>query len=290
MMTEATCVWEAQATLGEGPVWVGRESCVYWVDIKGKAVHRYAPADGACKTFELDRQVCSVTPRARGGLIATTTHGFEYLDLETGAFEPIAEVEQDRPQNRFNDAKADFQGRLWAGTMDDTERSAAAGVLYRLDPDGTITAMDDGYGVTNGPAFVDEGTLYHTDSRARTIYAFDLAADGGISNKRPHIRFGADDGAPDGMTVDAEGFLWVAHYGKGRVSRFSPDGRVDGAIEVAAKQSTSCVFGGPDLDILFITSATQNLDDDALRAQPLAGGFFEARVGVAGRPTAMFAG
>lgn len=289
-MTDVSCVWEAAATLGEGPVWSARDACVYWVDIKGNAVHRYDPASGTKKTHDLDRQVCSVTPRARDGFIATTRHGFAYLDLDTGAFDPIVEVEQDMPNNRFNDAKADFKGRLWAGTMDDTERSASAGTLYRLDPGGSCSVMDRGYGVANGPAFQDDGTLFHTDSAARTIYAFDLDEDGGVSNKRLHIKFTEDDGFPDGMTVDAEGYLWVAHYGKGRVSRFAPDGRVDGVIEVPAKQTTSVVFGGARLDVLYITSATQNLDEESLRAQPLAGGFFEARVGVTGRPTAEFAG
>ncbi|MCG8511300.1 MAG: SMP-30/gluconolactonase/LRE family protein [Rhodospirillales bacterium] len=289
-MTEVTCVWEAAATLGEGPVWVPRDASVYWVDIKGNAVHRYEPATGGKRIYELDRQVCSVTPRAQGGMVAATRHGFAYLDLETGAFEPIVEVEIDMPGNRFNDAKADFKGRLWAGTMDDTERTTGAGTLYRLDPGGSCAAMDRGYGVTNGPAFQDDGTMFHTDSHARTIYAFDLDEEGGISNKRRHIKFTEEDGFPDGMTVDSEGYLWVAHYSKGRVSRFAPDGRVDGVVEVPAKQTTSVVFGGADLDRLYITSATQNMDDEARRGDPLAGGFFEVRVGITGRPTAEFAG
>ncbi|MBC8158696.1 MAG: SMP-30/gluconolactonase/LRE family protein, partial [Alphaproteobacteria bacterium] len=192
---------------------------------------------------------------------------------------------------RFNDAKADGQGRLWAGTMDDTESGDNSGVLYRLDADRSWRAMDHGYGVTNGPAFgIDGKTMYHTDSPARTIYAFDVDDAGQISNKRVFIKFTEEDGYPDGMTMDAQGYLWVAHYRGWRVSRFSPDGQLDRAIALPVAQVTSCVFGGPNLDTLYVTTATQTLGEDERQGQPLAGGLFEIAVGIRGLPSAEFAG
>lgn len=289
-MVEARCVWEAGAVLGEGPAWVAAEGAVYWVDIKADTVHRYHPASGERRSFAMAAQVCAVVPRRAGGFVATTRHGFAIADPAAGTLAPIAEVEPDRPGNRFNDAKADARGRLWAGTMDDACRRPT-GTLYRLDADRSWRAMDGGYVVTNGPAFSPDGTvMYHNDTVNRRVFAFDLDDDGDIANKRTFLTFGTDDGLPDGMAVDAEGGLWVAHYGGGRVTRFTPDGRADHVVTLPVAQVTSCVFGGAGLDTLYVTSAAQDLDAEALRGQPLAGGLFEAAVGIRGLPTADFAG
>lgn len=290
-MSEARCVWEAGASLGEGPVWVAGEGAVYWVDINGNRIHRYVPASDVRQTWEMAEQVCSVTPRERGGFVAATKHGFAFFDPATGELEPFAEVEPDAPDNRFNDAKADPAGRLWAGTMDDVGHAAPTGSLYRLDPDLSWTRVDEGYAISNGPAFsLDGRTMYHNDTRLRTVFAFDVDADGNATNKRPFIRTVDPDGTPDGMTVDAEGFLWVAHYGGAQVVRFSPDGQPERRVGLPVTQVTSCIFGGPDLDILYVTTAAQRLDAAGLAVQPLAGGLFEIPVGVRGVPTACFAG
>lgn len=289
-MTKARCVWEAGAVLGEGPVWLAAEGAVYWVDIKAKAVHRYHPASGGRQSFGMAAQVCAIIPRRAGGFVATTRHGLAVADLAAGTLAPLAEVEPDQPGNRFNDAKADPAGRLWAGTMDDTVRRPT-GTLYRFDADHSWRAMDGGYIVTNGPAFSPDGSvMYHNDSVNGRVFAFDLDGEGGIANKRTFLTFGTDEGVPDGMAVDVEGGLWIAHYGGGRVTRFTPGGRADHAVTLPVAQVTSCVFGGPALDTLYITSAAQQLDAEALRGQPLAGGLFEAAVGIRGLPTAEFAG
>jgi len=291
MTAEARCVWDAKAGLGEGPVWLEDGQAVYWVDILGGRIHRYAPATGERRTWTMAEQVCSITPRAAGGFVAATRHGFAFFDPETGALEPFAAVEPDRPGNRFNDAKADDRGRLWAGTMNDDGSNQPTGALYRLDADLAWRRMDDGYRVANGPAFsLDGRTMFHNDTRVRRVYAFDVDAAGGISGKRVFLEFAEADGKPDGMTVDAEGFLWVAHYGGGRVSRFAPDGRAERHFNLPATQVTSCVFGGPALDVLYVTTAAQRLDAEALSRQPLAGGLFAIAAGVRGRPTARFAG
>lgn len=289
MSSEPVCVWTARAKLGEGPFWDVRESAVYWVDIKAPAVHRFTPDDGARRSWPMPELIGCLARRKRGGFVAGFKTGFAFVDLEKNRIERIGNPEPARPGNRFNDGKCDAQGRFWAGTMDDGER-AATGWLYRLDADLKWRRMDGPYICTNGPAFgADGNTLYHTDTVGRTIHAFDLAR-GVVSNKRVFVRFAAADGYPDGMTVDAEGCVWVCHWGGWRVTRFAPDGRIERTIAMPAAQVTSCAFGGPGLDTLYITTASIGLDDAALAKQPLAGGLFACKPGPRGLPAPEFAG
>jgi D-xylonolactonase len=276
--------WDLGCTLGEGPIWSARDNAVYFVDIKGPAVHRLGLTDGARTSWAMPEMIGWLAER-REGFIAGFQSGFAELSLDPLVIRPIGDPEPDLPGNRLNDGKVDPAGRLWAGTMDNAEQ-AASGSLYRLDPDRSWRRMDQGYRVTNGPAFSPDGrTLYHSDSALRCVYRFDLAPDGGLGEREVFIRFGEADGYPDGMTTDAEGGLWIAHWGGSRVSRFTPDGRLDRAIPVPVSQPTSCVFAGPDLDRLFVTSAAIGLTDE-----PLAGGLFELDTGVRGLPTGAFAG
>jgi len=287
------CVWPGPAILGEGPVWRPEESALYFVDIKAPCVHRYDPANGATKTYPMPASIGCLLPRARGGFIGAFQNGLAFVDLEAGTVEPIVDPEADRPGNRFNDGKIDAQGRLFTGSMDNAE-SEPTGSLYRVDADLSWHRLDEGYICTNGPAFsLDGGTIYHTSSYAREIYAFDLAWDGSLSNKRTHIRLPESDGYPDGMTVDAEDHLWVAHYDGWRVTRFTPDGTVERVIEMPVAHVTSCAFGGTDLSTLYVTCATKSLTDEARAAQPLAGGLFAidlSRTGLRGTPQHRFAG
>ena len=289
-MTTVRCIWDAGATLGEGPVWVAREQALYWVDIKGGQIHRLMPETGARQSWTTAHQPCSLAPAANGDFVGAFRNGFAKVALQDNVLqlEAIADPEQDLPDNRFNDGKVDGQGRFWAGTMDDNERDAT-GVLYRLDPDLTWSRQDDGYVVTNGPAFSPDGrTLYHTDTFAGLIHAFDLGPDGDITNKRPFVKIPASQGYPDGMTVDGEGHLWVAHWGGWGLGRFDPDGKPCGRIDLPVAQVTSCAFGGEDLSKLFITTAAIGLDQEARRAQPLAGGLFICEPDVGGLPTPLF--
>ncbi|WP_207459982.1 SMP-30/gluconolactonase/LRE family protein [Azospirillum sp. SYSU D00513] len=285
---DATCLWPARALLGEGPVWSPAQGAVLAVDIRGSRILRLSLADGARAEWPMEDAACWLVERADGdGFIAgLRSRRVVHLRLGEGAAEIVSDLlrlEEDKPGNRLNDAKADGAGRIWAGTMDDAE-SDATGSLYRIGPDGGVTRADTGYTVANGPALSPDGqTLYHTDSAARTIYAFDLAVDGALANRRVHIRFGEGDGYPDGMTCDAEGGLWVAHWDGGRVSRFLPDGTLDRTVRLPVSRVTSCAFAGPDLDRLVITTAAFERPDE-----PLAGGLFECVPGVTGLPPARF--
>lgn len=276
---------DCRATLGEGPVWVAAESALYWVDIKGLRLFR-RDAAGAVTEWPTPFRIGGMAPCRGGGFIAGTQHGLAWIDPATGLFEIFDNPEPDRPDNRFNDAKVDRAGRFWSGSMDDSER-AASGALYRVDADRpstpTVTRVDDGYRVTNGPAFSRDGrTMYHTDSGLRTIYAFDLDADGGIANKRVFAQFKGADGYPDGMTVDADDCLWAAFWDGWCVRRLSPAGETLATIEMPVERPTSVAFGGPALDCLFVTSARIGLNDAALERQPHAGGLFVLDPGVTG--------
>ncbi|MBI3453442.1 MAG: SMP-30/gluconolactonase/LRE family protein [Rhodospirillales bacterium] len=289
-MTAPECIWPLGALLGEGPVWDPGEGALYFVDIKRPAVHRYHPQSNNRQSWPMSEPIGCIARRRRGGFVAGFKSGFAFVDLAQATIEPIGDPEPERPNNRFNDGKCDAQGRFWAGTMDDRERSPT-GWLYRLDPDLSWRRMDGGYVCTNGPAFSPDGRrMYHTDTIGRTVYAFDLSPDGVPSGKRAFVTFAAADGYPDGMTADAEGFVWICHWGGWRLTRFAPDGSVERTVDMPAAQVTSCAFGGAALDTLYITTAAIGLDNAARRAQPLAGGLFALRPGVRGLAAPAFAG
>ena len=287
---EARCVWGAGAILGEGPLWSPSHNALYWVDVKGQRLQRYDLETGAQHGWPMPQRIGWVVERAAGGLVAGFKSGFAFLDEQTLEITPIVDPEPELPGNRLNDAKVDPWGRIWAGTMDDAETSPT-GALYRLDPDLRCSRWDEGYVVSNGPAFSPDGkTLYHTSSATREIFAFDLAADGSLSNKRLFLHFRPEDGYPDGMTTDAEGGLWVAHWEGWRVSRFHPDGTLDRQVPIPVSRVTSATFAGSELNRLFVTTASIGLSEAERREQPLAGGLFELRPGVTGLPPYRFQG
>jgi len=293
-VTTISQVWPEGALLGEGTVWIEEEQALYWVNIKGKSVHRYHPESDNRQSWDVPEEIGTLIPRTNGGFVAGLLSGLYFIDLANddpgGELEPLGGPENDIPGNRINDGKADAAGRIWLGTMDNEERDPT-GALYRIDADGSQHVMDSDYVITNGPAFSPDGeTLYHTDTLKKTIYAFDLAANGSLANKRQHIVIADHQGWPDGMTTDADGYLWVAHFGGWRVTRFDPDGAVDQVIDMPVGQITNVAFGGANLDTLYVTSAAKQLDEDALAKQPLAGALFEIPVGIKGRLPGRYAG
>jgi xylono-1,5-lactonase len=282
------CIADVKAVLGEGPVWVEREQALYWVDIVGKRLFRWSEAEGP-RTTELPEHLCSLAPRVSGGFIGAGYDGFLALGAG-GALAMLGNPEPDLPNNRFNDGKVDRAGRLWAGTMDRFEQEAS-GSLYRLDAELCWTRIDTGYRVTNGPAFSADGRImYHSDSALQRIYAFDLSDTGAASNRRTFVQFGDGDGYPDGMTVDAEDCLWVAFWDGWCVRRLAPSGERLSRLELPVQRPTSCAFGGPNLDRLFVTSARRGLTPRDLSAQPEAGGLFMTVPGARGLAETMFAG
>ena len=288
--TPARCIWPARALLGEGPLWSARDNAVYWVDIKGQFLHRYSLADESKKSWPMPERIGWVIERRdQPGFVAGFKSGFAFLTLDPVKITPIGNPDSAHPGNRLNDAKADAQGLIWAGSMDDSE-VVASGSLFRLAANLKWQTVDTGYRIANGPAFnSDCRRMYHTDSALQRIYVFDVN-DGALSNKRVFIQLKAGEGYPDGMTVDAQDHLWVAHWGGSRVGRFRPDGRFDRAIALPASQITSCVFAGAALDRMFVTSAAIGLGDAQLAGEPLAGSLFEVDPGCTGLPARQFGG
>lgn len=290
-MKMAECVWDARAELGEGPLWSEKEQALYWVDILGHKLHRYSFSEGR-RSWEFDQEISAIAERENAdGLVITQRYGFAMFDHATGELVEIARVEHHIPDNRFNDGKCDCRGRFWAGTMD-FGCAKPTGSLYRLSPDGSVKAMDTGYPVTNGPAWsADYRTLYHNDSVNGRVYAFDFDAESGeVSNKRIFLQFGPEDGSPDGMTTDAEGGLWIAHWGASKLTRHDTQGKETDMIPLPCSQITSCAFGGPDFRTMFITSAAGGLSPQQLEREPLAGCLFAIDLDVAGMPANKFRG
>ncbi|HEY4068311.1 MAG TPA: SMP-30/gluconolactonase/LRE family protein, partial [Burkholderiaceae bacterium] len=289
------CVWDARSTLGEGTCWSPSLQALWWVDILERRLHRHRPADGARASWSFDEEISAVAERRDGpGLIVTLRRGYALFDPDAGHPAPryLHRPGSEPASNRFNDGKCDRAGRFWGGTMD-FACEAPTGALYRFDADERCVRHEIGFAVTNGPTWsADERTMYFNDTVRGRIDAFDFEpGSGALSNRREWFRFAHGDGLPDGMTTDAAGRLWIAHWGGSCVSCHDPaSGAELGRIALPASQITNCCFGGPALRTLFITSARSGLTAEQLAHEPLAGGLFAVELDAAGVAPARFAG
>ena len=276
------CVWDTACELGEGPVWDAERGMLWLVDIKRREILGLGPGDARARWPAPDQPGFAL-PAADGGLVVGMPDGLHRFDPATGAFAPLAPVEADRPGNRLNDGSVAADGTLWFGSMDDGE-SAPTGALYSWRKN-SLARHDDGIAITNGPALSPDGrTFYHTDTLARTIYAFDQA-DGVLSNKRALIRIEDGAGWPDGTTVDAEGCLWVGLWGGWAARRYAPTGELLGSVRFPVANVTKVAFGGPDLRTAYATTGAKGLGAAERAAQPLAGGLFAWEADVPGLPS-----
>jgi D-xylonolactonase len=275
---------ETRDTLGEGALWCARDGAFYWVDILAPALNRLSLASGLVERFVMPEPLGWVVEHAQGGFVGGFRTGVARITLDPVSVGPRVGPEPHLPGNRMNDGKADHTGAIWCGTMDMAEVEQS-GSFYRLSPEGQWAQIDSGYGVTNGPAFSPCGRwIYHTDSFKRTIYRFARQGDGAV-DREVFVLFTEADGYPDGMTCDADGYLWVAHWGGARISRFAPDGTLDRAIAMPARQITNIAFGGEGLDRMFVTSAAIGLPESADD-----GALFEVEAGVCGLAPFAYAG
>ncbi len=289
----AECVQREEAIVGESPVWCPAEKALYWVDITGRKIHRYHPATGASETFQLPHPVTDLAMRSQGGLVLSLKKKFALFDLATQQLTYLDDPEADKPENRFNDAKCDRQGRFWAGTMGNVHWDEPCGALYRLDADGTITRHQTDVLCANGMGWSpDNRTMYFTESFRYTIYAYDFdAAAGTLSNRRVFASLDPKSGGfPDGLTVDVEGYVWSVHNAIGKVVRYTPSGETAATIELPVPRPCGCIFGGEMLDILYITSARETLTPAQIARYPLSGSLFAAVPGVHGIAEPHFAG
>ncbi len=288
---ERDVAFRCEDELGEGPVWDARGGELLWVDIIRKKIHAWRPAAGRHREFTADQPVGAIVPRASGGAIAAIGQGFAYVDLDDGEIHPFADLGLTDPSIRMNDAKCDRQGRFWAGTMSET-LAEGAGALYRLDTDGTLALVVPGVTVSNGLDWSpDNATMYFIDTLRHGVdaFAFD-AATGSVSNRRRLIDIDERDGLPDGLTVDADGYIWVALCFGSEVRRYAPDGRLDAVVRLPVTMATSCTFGGEGYRTLYITTGRSALSDTDRARQPLAGSVFATTPGVEGLPPTPFGG
>ncbi len=280
-MTEVEHLLKAANQLGEGPLWHAGEKALYWVDIEGECFHRLFPDTGKQDTYHVGQPIGCLAFRASGGLVLALRDGLGFWDFDLQIFHLAKNPEVGRQNARFNDGRVDRKGRFWVGTMGDDKGSS----LYRLDPDGAIHTMETGIMISNGIGWSpDIQTMYYTDSPLRVIYAYDFdPASGLIKNRRSFVQVPEGEGFPDGLCVDSEGFVWSAHWDGWRITRYDPDGKVERVIPLPVGRPTSCAFGGPELNQLYVTSAWTGLSEVDRSEQPLAGDLLRIQADVTGQ-------
>ena len=274
--------------LGEGPLWDPRENALYWLDINKAKIQRRA-ASGEIKVFQMPFKVTALGLRQSGGFIAATERGFHFWDGKGTKLKFIAHPEDGKAGARFNDGKVDRGGRFWAGTMDPRSATSA---LYRLDPDRTVTPMEKGIIISNGLGWdLNNHRMYYVDSLHYVVYVYNFnARKGSLSGRRVFLQVPPEEGQPDGLTVDSQGYIWIAFYDGWRVTRYAPDGKADTQIDLPVARPTCPAFGGPALNELYITTAIDGLSNKELAKQPQAGNLFMLKPGVKGLPEPEFLG
>ncbi|MDB5019169.1 MAG: L-arabinolactonase [Pedobacter sp.] len=271
-----TVIGDKRSFLAEGPIWDALSKSLLYVDIIDGLIHEYYPDTDEHKTINVHQMVGAIALCEDGRLLAALKAGLAYVCRETGKFDVFTNPESHLPGNRFNDGKCDPSGRLWIGTMDIDEK-ANAGSVYMLDTDQGITKKIENTTISNGMAWSPNHKIfYYIDTPTMTVVAYDYdCINGFIRNKRVVIFIEDIDGYPDGMTIDCEGMLWIAHWGGWQVSRWDPQsGKKLFTLPMPVANVSSCTFGGEDLNDLYITSAQKGLSEDALASQPLAGSVF----------------
>ena len=289
----AELIVDARSMIGEGPVWDERRQRLIWVDVAAGLIHALDPKSGAVATRQAGQPVGSVGLCLDGGLVAAMRDGFGLLPDSRDGMSAFVAVEMDIAGNRMNDGKCDCRGRFWAGSMA-VDHTPGAGTLYcvrRVKGELEASVHLRGLTISNGLDWSgDNRRMYYVDSATQRIDVFDFDAEAGqLSNRRLFVAIPRADGLPDGMMVDAEGYVWVALFGAGKVRRYTPAGEIDMEVAVPVTLVTSCAFGGEDLRDLYVTTARHRLSAAEAAAQPTAGGVFVCRPGPAGRAPFLFA-
>jgi len=300
-MADVECVLDCKCSLGEGPSWNAKEGAIYWTDVTLNRIHRFNPATREHRTWDMPEMVTTIAPRAKGGLIIASQTGIDFFDPATGKTSRFLEPERSRPRNRSNDGKCDRQGRFWYGTMQnnfapDTSEipiTETSGHLYRIDADGSVHEMDGPFAICNTFAWSPDNRLFYFADTPAGIYVYDFdEKSGSLSNRRVFATTGAkgQPGYPDGSTIDVDGFLWNCRWDGGAIIRYAPDGSVDRVVTMPCDRVTSCCFGGPALDVLYVTTVRYGISEARLAETPLAGGLFAVRTGTRGLPDGIYAG
>jgi sugar lactone lactonase YvrE len=289
-MADVASVANTDDVLGEAPRWHPTEKALYWIDLFKPAIHRFDPATGKIDTWAPNEKLGSFAPCAGGGLLLAGRNGLSLFDPQSAAKQRLVDPERGGPENILNDGRCDCRGRFWVGSMNKMIQRAS-GRLYCY-AEGKLRVADEGFWVSNGVCWSpDNRRMYFADSHIRTIFCYDFDADDGvIANRREFTTLGDVPGVPDGASTDAEGFLWCAIFDGNCLVRYAPDGTVNRTVKLPVSRPSACAFGGPNLDILYVTTARFRLPPDKLVAEPLAGSLLALDVGVKGTPETLFAG
>ncbi len=282
--------YEIESLLGEGAFWNYKTKELYWIDIEGKQLHIYNPETKQNKSFTTPSRIGTVVPHNETEAIVALEDGIYNLDLNTGVTNILSDVEHSVTENRFNDGKCDPSGNLWVGSMHYAQTAPKAN-LYKIDAKGNSEKMLDNITISNGIVWTsDAKTMYYIDTPTGNIRAFDFDKnDNTISNERVAVKVPTTLGYPDGMAIDEENMLWVGLWNGNAVVRFNPiTGEVISKIEVPAHNVTSCAFGGDNLDVLYITTASIDMTDEEKKQYPLAGSLFKVKPGVKGVKSTFF--
>jgi sugar lactone lactonase YvrE len=289
---QVECVVPAGALLGECPLWSDLEDRLYWIDIEGEAIHRYDPASGIDERRPVPGRPGSIALTATPGrLLLAIRHELAFFEWERGTLERWIPLEPEGTGNRLNDGRCDPAGRFWVGSMfDPASARRSTGMLHRIEPDGDVTTVRSGIGVSNGLAFSPDGsTMYFADTHRETVWAYDYdAATGEAVNERVFLDFGDLPGRPDGACVDRDGCYWIACVYGWAVIRVTPDGAVDRRIDLPVEKPTMPAFGGPEFATLYITSIGAGGSGPSAPGQPDAGGLLAVETGVRGLPEPRF--
>ncbi len=282
--------YKIESKLGEGAIWNYKTQELYWVDIEGKKLHIYHPETKQNKTFEVPSRIGTVVPAENNSAIIALEDGIYLIDTTDGKIKLLSDIEADKPENRFNDGKCDPNGNLWVGSMPLKQDKPGAS-LYKIEPSGKTTKMLGKITISNGIVWTrDAKIMYYIDTPTGNIRAFDFDKNTStISNERVVVKVPTSLGFPDGMTIDEDDMLWVGLWNGNAVARFNPQsGKLISKIEVPAHNITSCAFGGENLDILYITTASVDMTEEEKRKYPLAGSIFKVIPGVKGVKSTFF--
>ncbi len=276
------CEWKTKLFLGEGVLWVKSMNAVFFVDIKKKKILSYNLKTKSKNIFKLNKEIGFLSHIKKNIFILGLKSELRVVDIKKKIIISSIGVELNKTRNRINDGKIDPKGRLWFGTMDSLEKESS-GSLYCLDHSNKLHKVDSKYYTPNGPAFLDENTFYHTDSKKKIIYKIKINKKLKIINKKKFVKFSKKEGSPDGMTTDSKNNLWVCHYRGACISIYNLRGRRIHQIKIPAKNITNCIFGGLKNNQLFISTARKGMTSKDLKKYPLSGSLFSLKTNILGK-------
>ena len=280
--TKPKVLWNTKCTLGEGILWVKEHNSIYFVDIKGKKIFSLNIKNNNKKIYKTNKEI-GFLAHIKGNIFILGLQGeLRIQNLKSKKIIKSIFIEQDLKLNRVNDGKTDPEGNLWFGTMDNLERKIETGSLYKLDKNFILTKVDKKYRITNGPAFIDKLNFYHNDSAKKKIYKIKINKKNKIIKKILFKKFNSKEGSPDGMTLDKDKNLWVAHYHGACISVFNKKAELINRIKLSAKNITNCTFGGKNNSELFITTARKGMTLTELKKFNLSGCLFRVKTNTKG--------